>query len=106
MTATDFLPLKVVTIRAPSAPSGQVLSQADLSPLVQASIGQWADSGLPSDLIQGMQQVQFVITDLPGADLGRASLSTIYLDTDAAGYGCRNRGRVACFRGLAQAPES
>ena len=25
------------------------------------------------------------ITDLPGADLGRASLSTIYLDTDAAG---------------------
>jgi hypothetical protein len=64
-----------------------VLGQADLSPLVQASIGQRADSGLPSDLIQGMQQVQFVITDLPGADLGRASLSTIYLDTDAAGYG-------------------
>ncbi len=87
VTAIESLPLKVVTGKAPSATSGQVLTRANLGPLVEAAIGQWADTGLPGDQIRRLQQVQFVITDLPGSDLGRASLGTIYLDADAAGYG-------------------
>jgi hypothetical protein len=104
VTAIESLPLKAVTGRVPSAPSCQVLSQADLSPLVEAAIDQWADSGLSGDLIRRLQQIHFVITDLPGSDLGRASLGTIYIDADAAGYGWfvdRTPSGSAEFRAIA-----
>jgi hypothetical protein len=38
-------------------------------------------------LIDRLQQVQFVITDLDGPDLGQATSDTIYIDADAVGYG-------------------
>ena len=34
-----------------------------------------------------MSKAKFVVTDLPGAELGLAGDGTIYIDRDAAGYG-------------------
>lgn len=64
-----------------------VLTEAQLPPLVAAAIANWAAAGITAPALDAMKRAQFVVTDLPGASLGLAQASRIYLDQDAAGYG-------------------
>ena len=47
----------------------------------------WAAIGLDQRIIASLVKVEYVITDLPGAMLGLAEHSTIYIDYNAAGHG-------------------
>jgi hypothetical protein len=47
----------------------------------------WAATGLNAAQISTLQHVKFVIADLAGGMLGEETGTTIYIDTNAAGYG-------------------
>ena len=64
----------------------EVLTEADLQPILNQVAADWGHWGL-AEVSQGLATVQVVITDLPGARLGWAELNTIYLDYNAAGHG-------------------
>jgi hypothetical protein len=53
----------------------------------QEALARWAAAGTPDSAASAWAQTQVVVTDLPGAELGRAWGDTIYLDRDAAGHG-------------------
>jgi cyclophilin family peptidyl-prolyl cis-trans isomerase len=63
------------------------LTTADLQPIIAEAIDRWENAGLDPLLIAKLKQVQFTITDLPGALLGEANADSIHLDGDAAGHG-------------------
>ncbi len=63
------------------------LTGADLQPIVTDAIADWAGAGLAADQLEALLAVDFIITDLPGAMLGLATLDAIYLDVNAAGHG-------------------
>ena len=63
------------------------LSQTDLQPIVNEAIARWAAAGLSAQSVNAMAKATFIVTDLPGAELGLASDGTIYVDQNAAGYG-------------------
>jgi hypothetical protein len=63
------------------------LTQTDLQPIVNEALARWAATGLSTQVVNAMAGANFVVTDLPGAELGLASGKTIYLDQNAAGYG-------------------
>lgn len=60
---------------------------AALGPIVAAAATRWSALELAADVAARLAAVQYVVTDLPGAELGRAAGTTIYLDRDAAGQG-------------------
>ena len=59
------------------------LKISDLAPIVEEALASFEAIGLDAR----MKGVEYVITDLPGAMLGLAEHSTIYLDYNAAGHG-------------------
>jgi hypothetical protein len=63
------------------------LAQTDLQPIVNEAITLWSQAGLDAATVQKLRQVQFVISDLGGAEVGKAQGNVVYLDTDAAGNG-------------------
>jgi hypothetical protein len=63
------------------------LTQKQLDRVVAEAIADWAATGLSAAQISILQHVHFVITDLPGAMLGDTVGNTIYIDSNAAGYG-------------------
>jgi hypothetical protein len=63
------------------------LTQAELRPTVTEALARWTAAGLNAQALDAMRQVEFVVTDLPGAYLGLAQTNRVYLDTDAAGHG-------------------
>ena len=63
------------------------LSQVDLQPIVNEAIARWAAAGLSAQSVDAMARARFVVTELPGAELGIAGDGTIYIDRDAAGHG-------------------
>jgi hypothetical protein len=71
------------------APRGQVapLTGAELEPIVGAAIARW--SALPAyrNDVTRLEDVPFVIADLPGPMLGQTIADTIVIDPTAAGYG-------------------
>ncbi len=71
------------------SPAGELaaLTGADLQPIVTDAIADWAGAGLAADQLEALLAVDFIITDLPGAMLGLATLDAIYLDVNAAGHG-------------------
>ena len=71
------------------SPAGELaaLTRADLQPIVTDAIADWAGAGLAADQLEALLAVDFIITDLPGAMLGLATLDAIYLDVNAAGHG-------------------
>ena len=71
--------LKAESGRAASA--SLIPDPQSLIPLVSTAIARWADAGV------SIAMPQVVVTDLPGAEVGRAQDNTIYLDRDAAGHG-------------------
>jgi fibronectin type 3 domain-containing protein len=63
------------------------LTQKQLDRAVAEAIRLWAATGLNSTQVSALQHVQFVIADLPGGMLGEEAGNTIYIDSNAAGYG-------------------
>jgi hypothetical protein len=61
------------------------LSQADLQPIVTAAIARWPAAGANSTELAAMTQATYVVTDLPGAELGPIAGNTIDVDQNAAG---------------------
>ena len=59
------------------------LKTSDLAPIVEEALASFEAIGLDAR----MKGVEYAITDLPGAMLGLAEHSTIYLDYNAAGHG-------------------
>jgi hypothetical protein len=62
------------------------LTPADLQPIVREAVARWADAGLNAAAVARLGQVQVVVADLPGCQLGDAAGNRIYLDVDAAGH--------------------
>jgi urease beta subunit len=60
------------------------LNQADLAPIIAQAVADWASAGVAVELLDSLD---FAIADLPGSQLGMATLDTIFLDVDAAGHG-------------------
>jgi hypothetical protein len=69
------------------AASGASVTQADLQPIVQEAIARWNGAGLDAATVKKLSQVQIVLTDLPGSELGEAVGNTVFVDSNAAGYG-------------------
>jgi hypothetical protein len=63
------------------------LTEPAFQPLVIEAITRWAVAGLSGQGMDAMTRAKFVVTDLPGAELGLAGDRAIYMDHDAAGYG-------------------
>ncbi len=74
-----------------AAPAANVasLQQSDLQAIVSEAIARWAGAGLDAATLDRLSHVQFVITDLFGADLGEAvpAANRVYIDINAAGNG-------------------
>ncbi len=71
----------------PLQPDTPALQPSDLEPVLAEALASWEAFGLPPEMVDLLASVEFVITDLPGATLGLATHSTIYLDQYAAGHG-------------------
>ena len=56
-------------------------SPQSLAPLLSAAIARWAEAGVT------LAAPQVIVTDLPGAEVGRAQDGAVYIDVDAAGHG-------------------
>jgi hypothetical protein len=66
----------------------EILTEEELSPIVEEAIDRWSESNLADELKLGiLDQVNFQIADLSGLVLGQASANTVLIDVDAAGYG-------------------
>jgi len=63
------------------------LAQSDLQPIVNEAITLWSQAGLDAATVQKLRQAQFVINDLPGAEVGETDGNVIHLDPTAAGNG-------------------
>jgi hypothetical protein len=73
--------------RVLAAPAALTLAQSSLEPIVNEAIARWANAGLSDATLAKLTQVEFFISDLPQADLGKALGDRIYLDFNAAGHG-------------------
>ncbi|MGW8257318.1 MAG: hypothetical protein ACWGMZ_07540, partial [Thermoguttaceae bacterium] len=62
-------------------------TQESLQPIIAQAISNWANLGITTSALEKLQNVHFVVTDLPGSRLGIADGDTIYIDRDAAGEG-------------------
>jgi allophanate hydrolase subunit 2 len=63
------------------------LTSEELAAVVRAAIADWAAAGATPAQIGQLQAVQFVIADLPAADLGMQAGETVWIDQSAAGHG-------------------
>jgi hypothetical protein len=81
MTAASDAPANIDTGPAPTA--------AEIDTLAEAAVARWyVDAGFADAALQRiMDDVQFVVTDLPDQKLAFATYDVIYIDVDAAGHG-------------------
>jgi len=63
------------------------ISTTDLAPIIQAALARWSAAGVSQQSLEAMTQATYVVTDLPGAELGQVLGGTVYLDRNAAGHG-------------------
>jgi hypothetical protein len=64
-----------------------VVSQAEVSFLVDQAIARWAAAGATSDQLAAMRSATFMVADMPGVEAGTSSGHTILLDSNGAGFG-------------------
>src|SRR5437870_2462836 len=67
-----------------STVGGSPLTQAQVSPLLDVAMARWAAAGADTS---SLGDIHIQISNLGGTTLGLASGTTIYLDTNAAGWG-------------------
>jgi hypothetical protein len=63
------------------------LTTADVSGILDAAVAEWRALGLDAATLSMLANVEIVVADLPGTQLGLAAGNRIYLDTTAAGSG-------------------
>jgi len=68
-------------------PASTVLTQADLSAMVEAAIKRWIDAGATAAQVAAMRAVKFGIVDLAGIYVGSSTHGVINIDSDGAGHG-------------------
>jgi hypothetical protein len=64
-----------------------VISQAEISFLVDQAIARWAAAGATTDQLAAMRSATFMVADMPGVEAGTSSGHTILLDSNGAGFG-------------------
>jgi hypothetical protein len=71
------------------APAGTTATPITSVPeaIVQEAETRWQAAGVAPASLKALGSVQVVVADLPGATLGLAGQHTIWIDSDAAGYG-------------------
>ena len=68
--------------------SGATLTQSELDSIADFAISQWSEAlGEGSELLAALDGASFGIADLAGAELGFTSGNTVFIDSDAAGWG-------------------
>src|SRR5262249_28259923 len=76
---------RAVPVAGPAAPR---LTEAELTPVVQAAIARWAATGLNASQVAALQAARWQITDLgPQGYLGLTTGNIIRLDDDGGGLG-------------------
>mgnify|MGYP001814852471 CR=1 FL=1 len=64
------------------------LTEAQLAGIVEEAVRRWSESGqLDAAQLASLNGLSFEIADLSGSSLGLATTDTIYIDSDAAGFG-------------------
>ena len=85
--ASPAHPLLAVGGQTVASPATPTLTRASLQPIVIEAIARWAAAGVSAPALDAMKRAEFIVTDLPGSQLGLAQGSRIDLDRDAAGHG-------------------
>jgi hypothetical protein len=70
-----------------TAATPAVLTSRDATASLNAAVAGWNALGLDPTVAQRLAQVEVIVTDLPGAELGLAVGDRVYLDATAAGNG-------------------
>ena len=68
-------------------PTATVLTTADLDATAAAAVARWQQAGLTADQQAALTGIVFAVADLPNGYLGGETDNTIFVDTNAAGYG-------------------
>ncbi|MFL6844992.1 MAG: Ig-like domain-containing protein [Allosphingosinicella sp.] len=71
----------------PAVVDDGVLTQSELSSLVDAAIQRWIDAGASPEQVAVMRSVKVGLVDMAGIYVGSAETGTINIDTDGAGKG-------------------
>ena len=72
----------------PSKTSGEIVTEADLAPIVTEAINRWKGIlGANSPLIGTLYNLDYQVVNFNDLTLGHATSDTIFIDADAAGYG-------------------
>jgi cyclophilin family peptidyl-prolyl cis-trans isomerase len=79
--------LQAASVPAAAASNAPALTQNALQPIIRAALARWKSAGMDAATLARLSQVQFVISDLPGAELGKAVGNQIYIDRNAARNG-------------------
>jgi hypothetical protein len=70
-----------------AAGDGAVLSQRELRPIFGEAVARWSAVLGDAEAVERLRAVRVEVLDLPGATLGLADGSVVYLDADGAGRG-------------------
>ncbi len=76
-----------LTLDGSATVGGEVLTQDQLTPVVDAAINYWAEQGVDAEGLEYLLKTDVRIEDLGGSLLGEADGLSVTLDDDAAGYG-------------------
>jgi len=72
----------------PAAALQENLTEAQLATMVEEATRRWADSGLlDAAQLSTLEAINFEIASLAGSTLGLATTDTVYIDSNAAGFG-------------------
>ena len=64
-----------------------IVSQAELSAMVEAAIQRWIDAGATAAQVAAMRAVNVSVIDIAGTVVGSSNAGVIRIDNDGAGYG-------------------
>ncbi|HEX4738459.1 MAG TPA: tandem-95 repeat protein, partial [Allosphingosinicella sp.] len=87
--APSETPPPPIDAHTPSTPVADVgiLTQAELSVMVDAAIARWAAAGATPEQIAAMKATTVSISSIAGLDVGDSTPGHIAIDADGAGYG-------------------
>ena len=77
-------PLLAAAAPIHGATSATSITVSQVQPLISEAIARWAAAGVNTSMLGN---IQVAVADLPGQELGLASGHTIWLDSNAAGWG-------------------
>ncbi len=84
----DASALTAATMSTEDPEAQSSLTYAELDPIIYEAISRWAQSSLVSEtMLSTLDDVTFLIADLPGSTLALTVDDTVIIDADAAGHG-------------------